>query len=187
VHAVLAFLIGVVAGLRAMTPPAAISWAARFGWLNFANTPIAFLAFSATPYILSVFAIGELINDKLPKTPSRKALAPFAVRIGVGGDAQRAQEKVAQLLATLHLTARDRFRLIVQRIDVERETPLARLVDDSQLLGSLLFTHERSLTRRVYAGVSFARGETLDQSARETLEVFVKLQWGFSSARGFRM
>jgi hypothetical protein len=39
----------------------------------------------------------------------------------------------------------------------------------------------------VYAGVSFARGETLDQSARETLEVFVKLQWGFSSTRGFRM
>ncbi|WP_425993766.1 hypothetical protein [Caulobacter sp. DWR1-3-2b1] len=29
----LALLIGVVAGLRAMTAPAAISWAAHLGWL----------------------------------------------------------------------------------------------------------------------------------------------------------
>jgi len=31
---ILAFLIGVVAGLRAMTPLAAVSWAARLGWLH---------------------------------------------------------------------------------------------------------------------------------------------------------
>jgi uncharacterized membrane protein len=82
--AVLAFLIGVVAGLRAMTAPAAISWAASFGWLHLGNTPLAFLGFAATPYILSALAIAELVNDKLPKTPSRKALVPFAVRVGVG-------------------------------------------------------------------------------------------------------
>src|SRR3954469_12962902 len=80
----LAFLIGVVAGLRSMTPPAAVSWAARLGWLHLENTPLAFLGFAATPYILSLFAIGELINDKLPKTPSRKALVPFTARIVTG-------------------------------------------------------------------------------------------------------
>jgi len=80
----LAFLIGVVAGLRSMTPPAAASWAARLGWLHLENTPLAFLGFAATPYILSLFAIAELINDKLPKTPSRKALAPFTARIVTG-------------------------------------------------------------------------------------------------------
>jgi len=80
----LAFLIGVVAGLRSMTPPAAISWAARLGWLHLENTPLAFLGFAATPYILSLFAMGELINDKLPKTPSRKTLAPFTARIVMG-------------------------------------------------------------------------------------------------------
>jgi uncharacterized membrane protein len=78
------FLIGVVAGLRSMTPPAAVSWAARLGWLHLENTPLAFFEFAATPYILSVLAIGELINDKLPKTPSRKALVPFAARIAMG-------------------------------------------------------------------------------------------------------
>jgi uncharacterized membrane protein len=80
----LAFLIGVVAGLRSLTPPAAVSWAARVGWLHLENTPLAFFGFAATPYILSLLAIVELINDKLPKTPSRKAPAPFAFRVVVG-------------------------------------------------------------------------------------------------------
>jgi uncharacterized membrane protein len=80
----LAFLIGVVAGLRSMMPPAAVSWAARLGWLHLENTPLAFLGFAATPYILSLFAIAELINDKLPKTPSRKTLVPFTARIVTG-------------------------------------------------------------------------------------------------------
>jgi len=78
---VLAFLIGAVAGLRAMTAPAAVSWAAKLGWLHLENTPLAFLGFAATPYIFTVLAIGELINDKLPKTPSRKVPAQFGARI----------------------------------------------------------------------------------------------------------
>lgn len=82
---VLAFLIGVVAGLRSMTPPAAVSWAARLGWLRLENTPLAFLGYSATAYIFAALAIGELINDKLPKTPSRKAPVPFIGRIVTGG------------------------------------------------------------------------------------------------------
>lgn len=81
---VLAFLIGVIAGLRSMTAPAAVSWAARLGWLHLENTWLAFLGFSATPYILSVLAIGELIVDKLPKTPSRKTPVPFIGRILAG-------------------------------------------------------------------------------------------------------
>jgi uncharacterized membrane protein len=80
----LAFLIGVVAGLRSMMAPAAVSWAARLGWLHLENTPLAFLGFAATPYIVSLLAIAELINDKLPKTPSRKTLVPFAARIVTG-------------------------------------------------------------------------------------------------------
>jgi uncharacterized membrane protein len=80
----LAFLIGVVAGLRCLTPPAAVSWAARLGWLHLQNSPLAFVGYAATPYILTVLAIGELINDKLPKTPSRKTPIPFAARIAMG-------------------------------------------------------------------------------------------------------
>jgi uncharacterized membrane protein len=69
---VLAFLIGVVAGLRAqLTAPAAVSWAAHLGLLPLQGTPIAGLGYAFTPYVFTVLALGELINDKLPKTPSR--------------------------------------------------------------------------------------------------------------------
>ncbi|MBV9771940.1 MAG: DUF4126 family protein [Bryobacterales bacterium] len=82
---ILAFLIGVIAGLRSMTAPAAVSWAARLGWLHLENTWLAFLGFAATPYIFSVLAICELVADKLPKTPSRKSPPGFVARIVTGG------------------------------------------------------------------------------------------------------
>jgi uncharacterized membrane protein len=62
---ILAFLIGVVAGLRALTPLAVISWAARLGWVPLQGTWLAFVGFVVTPYILTVLAIAELIGDKL--------------------------------------------------------------------------------------------------------------------------
>jgi uncharacterized membrane protein len=82
---VLAFLIGAIAGLRCLTAPAVVSWAARLGWLHIENTWLAFLGYAATPYVLSVLAVGELIADKLPKTPSRKAPPGFIARILTGG------------------------------------------------------------------------------------------------------
>ena len=81
----LAFLIGVIAGLRALTAPAAVSWAARWGWLHLENSWLSFLGAPVTPYIFTVLAIGELINDKLPKTPSRKAPASAGARLLTGG------------------------------------------------------------------------------------------------------
>ena len=79
-----AFLIGVVAGLRSLTAPAAVSWAARLGWLHLENTPLAFMGYAATPYIFTVLAIVELISDQLPQTPSRKAPPGFIARIVMG-------------------------------------------------------------------------------------------------------
>jgi uncharacterized membrane protein len=81
---VLAFLIGVAAGLRAMTAPAAVCWAARLGWLKLQGTPLAFLGHAVTPWIFTIAAIGELINDKLPKTPSRKVPPQFIARVVMG-------------------------------------------------------------------------------------------------------
>ena len=56
---ILAFLIGVIAGLRALTPLAAVSWAARLGWLHLENTWLAFLGFAATPYIVTCSRLGS--------------------------------------------------------------------------------------------------------------------------------
>jgi uncharacterized membrane protein len=80
----LALLIGVIAGLRTMTAPAAVSWAAHLGCLPLQSTPLAFLGYMAVPYILTVLAIGELIADQLPKTPSRKVPVQFGARIVSG-------------------------------------------------------------------------------------------------------
>lgn len=81
---VLAFLIGVITGLRSLSAPAAVSWAARLGWLHLENTWLAFLGYAATPYVFSLLALGELVADQLPGTPSRKAPPGFIARILMG-------------------------------------------------------------------------------------------------------
>jgi uncharacterized membrane protein len=81
----LSLLIGVVAGLRTMTAPAAVSWAARLGWLNLAPTGLAFLGYAFTPWILTLLALGELVADQLPTTPSRKVPVQFGARLVSGG------------------------------------------------------------------------------------------------------
>jgi len=81
---VLALLIGVVAGLRAMTAPAVVSWGARLGKLSLGSTSLAFLGYAYTPWIFSVLAIAELITDQLPSTPSRTVPVQFGTRLLVG-------------------------------------------------------------------------------------------------------
>jgi uncharacterized membrane protein len=73
--------IGIVAGLRAVTAPAAVSWAAHLGWLHLQGSPLAFMGSAISVAIFSLAAIGEDVNDKLPKTGKRTALPPFVVRI----------------------------------------------------------------------------------------------------------
>ena len=82
---VLPLLIGVIAGLRAMTAPAAISLAARAGRLDLATTRLAFLGYAYTPWIFTVLALVELVTDQLPTTPSRTVPIQFGTRILMGG------------------------------------------------------------------------------------------------------
>jgi uncharacterized membrane protein len=81
----LPLLIGVVAGLRTMTAPAAVSWAARLGRLNLAPTGLAFLGYAFTPWVLTLLALGEFVTDQLPTTPSRTVPIQFGARIVTGG------------------------------------------------------------------------------------------------------
>nr|WP_315427180.1 DUF4126 domain-containing protein [uncultured Albidiferax sp.] len=82
---VLALLIGVIAGLRAMTAPAAVSWAAQLGLLPVSGTPLAFMGFAYTPYIFTLLAAIEMVTDQLPQTPSRKVPMQFGARLASGG------------------------------------------------------------------------------------------------------
>ena len=80
----LGIMIGIIAGLRSMTAPAVVSWAARLGWIHLNSGWLAFLGYSWTPWVLSIAAVGELVVDKLPSTPSRKMPPSFAFRIVSG-------------------------------------------------------------------------------------------------------
>jgi len=82
---VFALAIGIVAGLRSLTAPAVVAWAAHLHWLNLNGSPLAFMASTAAVVIFSVLAFGELIADKLPSTQKRTAPAPLVARIITGG------------------------------------------------------------------------------------------------------
>ena len=80
----LALLIGVVAGLRAMTAPAAIAWAAYLGWLDLSGSWLAFLGSVWAVGILTMLALAELVTDQLASTPSRTVPPQLAARLIMG-------------------------------------------------------------------------------------------------------
>jgi uncharacterized membrane protein len=80
-----ALAIGFAAGLRALTPPAVVAWAAHLGWLNLNNSPFAFMGSTITVVTFSLLAMFELIGDLRPSTPKRTAPMPLIARILMGG------------------------------------------------------------------------------------------------------
>src|ERR1700754_4393978 len=81
---ILSLLIGVVAGLRALTAPAAAAFGARYAAVAVAGTPMAFMGYTWVAWILGVAALSELVTDQLPTTPSRKVPVQFTARILTG-------------------------------------------------------------------------------------------------------
>ena len=80
----LAFCIGIVAGLRSLTAPAVVAWAAHLGWMNLSASPLAFMASAWAVGILTLLALVELVTDQLPKTPARTKAVPLGARIVTG-------------------------------------------------------------------------------------------------------
>ena len=81
---VLAFAIGVVAGLRSMTAPAVVAWAARLGWIHLSGSPLAYIGSTWVVAFCSLGAVGEYIADKLPNAPARTAAIGLTARIVTG-------------------------------------------------------------------------------------------------------
>ena len=80
----LCLLLGFCNGLRSLTAPAAVCWAAHLGWLNFAGTRFSFLHSRITLIVLTILAVLELVGDKLPQTPPRTAPLGLIARMVLG-------------------------------------------------------------------------------------------------------
>jgi uncharacterized membrane protein len=76
--------IGIVAGLRTMTAPAVVAWAAHLGWLNLTGSYFAFMGSKWAVVLFTIAAVGEFVGDQLPKTPARTTAGPLAARIVMG-------------------------------------------------------------------------------------------------------
>ena len=81
---VLAVGIGAVAGLRTLTAPAVLAWAAKRRWIRMGNSPFATIISAKASKRITGLAVSELIADKLPFTPSRLKAGPLATRIVSG-------------------------------------------------------------------------------------------------------
>ena len=82
---VFALGLGFAAGLRSLTPPAVVAWAAHLGWLNLGSSPLAFMGSTIAVVIFSILAVVELIGDVRPTTSKRTAPVPLLARILMGG------------------------------------------------------------------------------------------------------
>ena len=80
----LAFGIGVVTGLRSMTAPAIVAWAAYLGWIHLSGSHLAFMSSIWEVGVLTLGALGEFVADQLPNTPARTAPVGLGARILVG-------------------------------------------------------------------------------------------------------
>jgi len=81
----LSLAIGAIAGLRSLTAPAVVSWAAQWNWISLQNSHIAFLGSIRAAWIFTALALAELVSDKLPFVPARTKPGGLLARIATGG------------------------------------------------------------------------------------------------------
>jgi uncharacterized membrane protein len=80
----LCLLLGAACGLRSLTPPAVVCWAAHLGWIHLGGSHLAFLANPIAAGIFTLLALGELFGDKTSKIGPRTAPGPLIFRIITG-------------------------------------------------------------------------------------------------------
>jgi uncharacterized membrane protein len=80
----LTFGIGIVAGLRSLTAPAVVAWAAYLGWIKLSASPLAFMGSVWAVGLFTILALVEFVADQLPTTPARTAPVGLGARIVMG-------------------------------------------------------------------------------------------------------
>jgi uncharacterized membrane protein len=77
--------LGAVTGMRSMMGLAFFSDRAEEDKTNHDNPAMQFLSSPRTAALLKIFAMGEVLMDKLPFTPDRTDAAPLIGRVVLGG------------------------------------------------------------------------------------------------------
>ena len=77
-------LLGLVTGLRTMTPIAVFCWFAYLGYLPVNDTWAAWPSKLVSVVIFTILAAGEYYGDKRPNTPARTAPGPLITRLVFG-------------------------------------------------------------------------------------------------------
>jgi uncharacterized membrane protein len=86
-------LLGLMTGLRTMTPIAVVCWFAYIGLpgssgqgqLPLVGTWAFWAGRLVTVIVFTALALGEYVGDKLPQTPNRTAPGPLLARLAFGG------------------------------------------------------------------------------------------------------
>jgi uncharacterized membrane protein len=78
-------LLGLANGCRTMMPIAVLCWFAYTGHLPVEGTWGFWTSKLVSVILFTILAAGELIGDKLPKTPNRTAALPLVARFLFGG------------------------------------------------------------------------------------------------------
>ena len=81
---VLTFAIGLVAGLRSLTAPAVVCWAAHLGWINLSGSLLAFMGSTWAVWLFTILALVEYVTDRLPSTPARTVPVQLGARLALG-------------------------------------------------------------------------------------------------------
>lgn len=78
-------VLGMMTGLRTMTPITVACWFAYLGYLPVEGTWAEWVGRRGAVMILTLMAVGEFAVDKLPRTPNRTAPALLTARLISGG------------------------------------------------------------------------------------------------------
>jgi uncharacterized membrane protein len=77
-------LMGLVAGMRSMTPIAVISWAARRNLPSSQTPPLSILSSPAVSKVTLALAAAELLGDKMRSAPDRIIVPGILARVATG-------------------------------------------------------------------------------------------------------
>jgi uncharacterized membrane protein len=145
-------LLGIATGLRTMTPMAVLCWFAHLGYLPVEGTWAAWTARLGVAILFTVFAVGEYVGDKLPRTPNRTSPGPLLARAVFGGvagsicaTAMHGSRLEGILLAVAGALVGSFTGFIIRRDIVQKlgcaDWPIALVEDISAILAAMFALH----------------------------------------------